>query len=54
MTLESHQGDDGTPWMKILDNILKVVDPQKIESSTNGQWRAAIARCLELSMAKHG
>ncbi|KAF8812641.1 hypothetical protein BYT27DRAFT_7159048 [Phlegmacium glaucopus] len=34
-------------WIKILENILIVVDSNKIEASTNGEWRSAIGRCIE-------
>ncbi|KAG6873594.1 hypothetical protein C0995_013967 [Termitomyces sp. Mi166 len=37
---------NGVEWAKILNNIMTVVDAQKIEASTNGEWRAAICRCL--------
>ncbi|KAJ7250903.1 ribosome 60S biogenesis N-terminal-domain-containing protein [Mycena haematopus] len=33
-------------WIKILENILVVVDAQKMESSTAGEWRFVICRCL--------
>ncbi|KDQ65157.1 hypothetical protein JAAARDRAFT_75487 [Jaapia argillacea MUCL 33604] len=34
------------PWLKILDNIIAVVDHAKVESATNGEWRSALCRCL--------
>ncbi|KAI9448397.1 ribosome 60S biogenesis N-terminal-domain-containing protein [Lactarius indigo] len=33
-------------WMRALENILDVVDAAKMESSTGGEWRAAIGRCM--------
>ncbi|KAI9466647.1 ribosome 60S biogenesis N-terminal-domain-containing protein [Lactarius psammicola] len=33
-------------WMRVLENILDVVDPAKMESSTGSEWRAAIGRCV--------
>jgi hypothetical protein len=38
--------DEVLPWMRVLENILDVVDPAKMESSTGGEWRAAIGRCV--------
>ncbi|KAJ7175823.1 ribosome 60S biogenesis N-terminal-domain-containing protein [Mycena filopes] len=35
-------------WIKILENILLIVDAQKLESSTAGEWRFVICRCLSL------
>ncbi|KAJ6559224.1 ribosome 60S biogenesis N-terminal-domain-containing protein [Mycena vulgaris] len=35
-------------WIKILENILLVADTQKMESSTRGEWRFVICRCLSL------
>ncbi|KAF8219132.1 hypothetical protein L208DRAFT_1448990 [Tricholoma matsutake] len=42
------QVTDGVTWVKILDNIMSVVDPHKIEVSTNGEWRSVICRCLSM------
>ncbi|KAJ7590818.1 ribosome 60S biogenesis N-terminal-domain-containing protein [Mycena floridula] len=33
-------------WLKIIENIISVLDPAKMEVSTNGEWRALISRCL--------
>ncbi|KAF8185167.1 ribosome 60S biogenesis N-terminal-domain-containing protein [Pholiota molesta] len=37
---------EGVEWIKILENILVIVDSKKVEASTNGEWRAVICRCL--------
>ncbi|KAJ3506576.1 hypothetical protein NLJ89_g6794 [Agrocybe chaxingu] len=37
---------EGLAWIKILENILVVVDSDKIEAATNGEWRTVICRCL--------
>ena len=42
-----HSTAGSVAWIRILENILIVVDSKKIESSTNGEWRSAIGRCLE-------
>ena len=42
-----HSTTGSVAWIRILENILIVVDSNKIESSTNGEWRSAIGRCLE-------
>lgn len=46
MQLVEGCNEDSVPWLKILENVLLVVDSQKIDSSTNGQWRSIIGRCL--------
>ncbi len=37
---------EGVEWIKILENILLIVDAAKVEASTNGEWRTIICRCL--------
>ena len=44
----TRQVTDGIAWVKILDNIMTVVDPNKIEGSTSGEWRSVICRCLSM------
>ena len=46
MMLLVPRDDEVLSWMKVLENILDVVDPAKMESSTGGEWRAAIGRCV--------
>ena len=38
-----HSTAESVAWIRILENILIVVD----SNSTNGEWRSAIGRCLE-------
>ncbi|KAJ7109702.1 ribosome 60S biogenesis N-terminal-domain-containing protein [Mycena crocata] len=35
-------------WIKILENILLIVDSERMESSTGGEWRFVICRCFSL------
>ena len=42
-----HSTTESVAWIRILENILIVVDSNKIEASTIGEWRLAIGRCLE-------
>lgn len=37
---------EGVEWIKILENILVIVDAAKVEASTNGEWKTIICRCL--------
>jgi len=37
----------GREWISILENILVIVNAPKIETSTNGEWRVIICRCLK-------
>lgn len=48
MQLLKPQEDDGMAWLKVIENIIIVADGQKMEASTDGEWRACIARCLFL------
>jgi nucleolar pre-ribosomal-associated protein 1 len=54
MTLLAYREDEGLIWMKVLENILDVVDPVKLESATGGEWRAAIERCMTLLQGESG
>jgi nucleolar pre-ribosomal-associated protein 1 len=54
MTLLASREDDGLLWMKVLENILDVVDPVKLESVTGGEWRNAIGRCMTLLQGESG
>jgi len=46
MMLLSPREDDCLLWLRILENIIDVVDPMRLESSTGGEWRAAVGRCM--------
>ncbi|KAG6897168.1 hypothetical protein C0992_003674 [Termitomyces sp. T32_za158] len=46
--LMTSKGSNGVEWVKVLDNIMTIVDPGKLEASTNGEWRAVICRCLHI------
>ncbi|KAF4602702.1 hypothetical protein EYR40_005919 [Pleurotus pulmonarius] len=37
---------EAVAWVKILENIMVIVDPSKVESATGCAWREAILRCL--------
>src|SRR6202043_2595794 len=32
-------------WLKILHNIMAIVDPAKLETATYGAWRSVLCRC---------
>jgi len=36
----------GVEWIKILENILFVVNADRIEAATKGDWTTIISRCL--------
>lgn len=46
MQLRDVQDGEITFWLKILENIITVGDTAKMESSTGGQWKWTVARCL--------
>jgi nucleolar pre-ribosomal-associated protein 1 len=54
MMILSPREDECLLWMMVLENILDVVDPSKLESATGGEWRAAIARCVALLQGDTG
>ena len=48
MALLAPRENEGLLWLRILENIVDIVDPVKLESATGGEWRAAIGRCITL------
>jgi len=44
--LHSNSKSEGVEWIRILENIIVIVDHNKVEASTNGEWRVIICRCL--------
>ena len=54
MTLLAPRENEGLLWLKVLENILDVVDPIKLESATGGEWRAAVGRCITLLQSDTG
>jgi hypothetical protein len=50
MQLQVIIGDERVAWIKIIENILVVVDPRVIEQATRGEWQIGLVRCLETLM----
>ncbi|KAL0948883.1 hypothetical protein HGRIS_008999 [Hohenbuehelia grisea] len=48
MQLPHVQQGEAFAWAKILENISSAVDPRKLDTSTRGEWRVALYRCLAL------
>ncbi|KIY73323.1 hypothetical protein CYLTODRAFT_485490 [Cylindrobasidium torrendii FP15055 ss-10] len=46
MQLRDLQDAETTLWLKVLENIMTVGDTAKMETSTGGQWKWTVARCL--------
>lgn len=46
MQLGDVRQNEGLAWVKILENIVSVVDASKMNAATNGEWATAISRCL--------
>ncbi|KAF5309185.1 hypothetical protein D9619_012740 [Psilocybe cf. subviscida] len=46
--LQGNTAAEGVEWIKILENIIVIVDHSKIEAGTNGEWRTIICKCLTL------
>lgn len=47
MQLHNMHAEEAVAWVRILENILAVVQASKIESATDGEWRSTIARSLQ-------
>ena len=52
MQLCTLRAEEAIAWVRIIENILTVVDARKVEAATNGDWRAAAVRCLK-SILEH-
>ncbi|KII96154.1 hypothetical protein PLICRDRAFT_151289 [Plicaturopsis crispa FD-325 SS-3] len=48
MQLQTVKNNEGIAWVRILENIVVIVDPGKMESSIQGAWRSSLCRCLSL------
>ncbi|KAI0092903.1 ribosome 60S biogenesis N-terminal-domain-containing protein [Irpex rosettiformis] len=46
LQLESIKQDEGTAWVKILENTLVTLDLQKVQTATQGEWWSIISRCM--------
>ncbi|OCH95273.1 hypothetical protein OBBRIDRAFT_767994 [Obba rivulosa] len=46
--------DEGIAWIKVLENILTVVDATKVETATNGEWRHTLSRCVSALLDAQG
>ncbi|KAJ8490078.1 hypothetical protein ONZ51_g2525 [Trametes cubensis] len=46
MQVQSLRAEEAIAWARILENILAVVNPTKVEAATGGEWRAMIGRCV--------
>ncbi|KAK7440039.1 hypothetical protein VKT23_017290 [Stygiomarasmius scandens] len=46
MQLLDPKDEECVAWLKILENIIMVVDKEKAEKATDGEWRAWIGRCI--------
>ncbi|KAI9059024.1 hypothetical protein FKP32DRAFT_1761266 [Trametes sanguinea] len=48
MQVQTVRAEEAVAWARILENILAVVSPAKLEAATSGEWRAIIARCARM------
>lgn len=46
MQLQTMRAEEAIAWARILENILAVGYPSKIEAATDGEWRAIATRCV--------
>lgn len=54
MQLRSGGAEEPLAWVKILANVVAVVDPAKVEAATNGEWRLCLGRCLRAILTSPG
>lgn len=47
MQLLTLKRDESIAWAKIIENVLVIVDTEKVEKATGGEWKSAILRCLK-------
>ncbi|KAF5371676.1 hypothetical protein D9758_003519 [Tetrapyrgos nigripes] len=46
MQLLNPRDEECIAWLKVIENIVVVVDKDKMERVTDGEWRACMGRCL--------
>lgn len=54
MHLKMARATEVIAWIKIIENILIIGDPAKLEKSTGGEWRSTLCRCLLLVLPSDG
>lgn len=48
MQLQSAAPGERLAWAKILQNIVLVINPAKLEAAVGLEWRSVLCRCLSL------
>ncbi|KAL7281927.1 hypothetical protein ACG7TL_003394 [Trametes sanguinea] len=48
MQVQTVRSEEAIAWARILENILAVVSPAKMDAATSGEWRAMVARCARM------
>lgn len=46
LQLQTLRAGEALAWVKIVENILAVIDTVKLDASTGGEWRSITSRCL--------
>lgn len=46
LQLQTAKSGESLAWVKILENIVTVLDLFRLGTSTAGEWRLALSRCL--------
>ncbi|KAJ2961156.1 hypothetical protein NUW54_g14396 [Trametes sanguinea] len=54
MQVQTVRAEEAIAWARILENILAVVSPAKLEAATSGEWRAIIVRCARMILHHPG
>lgn len=52
MQLRSAPPGERLAWVKILQNIVHVINPAKLEAAVGLEWRSALCRCLSLLVSE--
>ena len=46
MQLKGASSEEALAWIRILENVLAVVNPAKLEAATDREWCSILGRCL--------
>jgi nucleolar pre-ribosomal-associated protein 1 len=38
---------ESVAWLKILHNVMALMDPVKLDAATYGEWRSVVCRCCQ-------
>lgn len=54
MQLETLSSEEAVAWVRIVENIIVVVNPNKMEAAMRSEWRIVLSRCLRTILYHSG